>query len=330
MRDRGDSQDGDDNELEEDDDDEVNDTLDNNNHNNRLMLLSPSGDGFSVEIRVSEEEEDDDETPHKNHEDDDDLLLTPKVRIEEEEENYINQEDGDDDNDDEVGEKNSKQKQQHNVNPFILSPWQRQQIAMHVLPRGISYAKWKRLYSLARDGDSFEACLRLVKGFDKTLMVIRTTRGNQTFGGFADAAWQPPNNAGGVYTSTRFFGGSSACLYSFRQNSSSSASSNGNCSDDDNSNNDNNNNQKLKVYRWSGANRYIQLCDTNRRMLAFGGGGQDGLFGLAVQEDFQIGSTGHCATFDNEPLCDNGAHSHANDAFEIADVEIYGFLLGQF
>jgi hypothetical protein len=58
-------------------------------------------------------------------------------------------------------------------------------------------------------------------------------------------------------------------------------------------------------------------------MFAFGGGGDDGAFGLAVEEDFQRGSTGHCDTFDNEPLCDE-------ENFKIVDLEIWEFLTGVF
>ena len=58
-------------------------------------------------------------------------------------------------------------------------------------------------------------------------------------------------------------------------------------------------------------------------MMAFGGGGADGAFGLCVEEDFQTGSTGPCDTFDNEPLCDQ-------ETFEIVDVEFWEFLTGVF
>jgi hypothetical protein len=38
-------------------------------------------------------------------------------------------------------------------------------------------------------------------------------------------------------------------------------------------------------------------------MIAFGGGGDEGDFGLCVEDDFRRGSTGRCETFGNEPLC---------------------------
>lgn len=177
-------------------------------------------------------------------------------------------------------------------NPYILTKEQRQQIAAHVLPKGIAYCRWKRLYSIARDGDSFDACLRYVAGEQRTLLVIRTAR-NQVLGGYADMAWEAHSQGRACY-----YGGPEACLFKVQ-------------------------NGKIRYFKWTGANRYIQLCDVAHKMLAFGGGGDDGAFGLSVGQDFQVGSTGSCATFDNEPLCDQ-------ENFEIVDMEIFGFLIGQF
>ena len=191
--------------------------------------------------------------------------------------------------------------------PYLLNLAQRQQIAQQVLPSGIVYAKWKRLYSLARDGDSFEACLRLLAGHAKTLMVVRTAC-DEILGGFADTAWDHPTVGGNQY-----FGGTTSCIYRFTKNTCKSVSPEGE-----------NDATTLKVYNWTGKNRYIQLCDVQHKMLAFGGGGDDGAFGLCVAHDFQHGSSGSCDTFNNEPL----ASTHGN--FGIVDLEIYCFLLGQF
>jgi hypothetical protein len=178
--------------------------------------------------------------------------------------------------------------------PFMLTQDQRQQLANVVLPKGITYCKWKRLFSIARDGDSFPSFLRRVKNHDRTLLIIKTTR-NELFGGYADAAWDGP---------TRFYGGSTACLFRFAGNRAN----------------------VLHAYPWSGANRYSQLCHVSSQRLAFGGGdcldGQSS-FGLAIGKDFQVGSTAPCATFNNEPLCEQ-------EHFRILDMEVYGFDVGQF
>lgn len=183
--------------------------------------------------------------------------------------------------------------------PFLLNPLQRQQIAEKVLPRGIVYAKWKRLYSLARDGDSFDCCLRHVGTHHPTLLILTTTRG-AAFGGLADAPWNHPQNR----KIPQYYGGSTACLFRVVGDRASPQEQ-----------------HNIQAYPWTGANRYSQLCDPEHSMLALGGG--EGGFGLAVSQDFTVGSTGRSATFGNDPLCDQ-------DTFEVLDLEIYGFLTGQF
>lgn len=181
------------------------------------------------------------------------------------------------------------------------------QIAIHVLPRGIAYCPWRRVYSLSRDGDSFDGCLRIISDVPRTLLVIRTTRG-AIFGGYADSPWRSVEMG-----NARFYGSAQACLFSVK-NPYLSSSTNGGLKSPS---------SLLNVYPWSGKNRYIQLCDMSSKMLAFGGGGVDGAFGLCIQEDFQTGSTGPCDTFDNAPLCDQ-------DTFEIVDVEFWEFMTGVF
>jgi len=224
--------------------------------------ISKSGDGYSVELPVE---------PDRDVED---ASWIPPVRVEDESSDL-------------------------STCPFILSPSEMQQIAVNVLPKGISYSKWKRCYSLARDGDSFENCLRNVENEKQTLLVVRTTR-NQVLGGFADEAWESHVHGGACY-----YGGPAACLFKVIPAVDDTQKS------------------KVQYFRWTGANRYVQLCDVSHKRLAFGGGGDDGAFGLCVEQDFQVGSTGSCATFNNEPLCDQ-------ENFDIVDVEIYGYLLGQF
>jgi len=236
--------------------------------------VSKSGDGYSVELPGVVLDDD--------NNDEEDASWVPPVRVEDESSDL-------------------------STCPFILSASEMQQIAVHVLPKGISYCKWKRYYSLARDGDSFENCLRNVENVKQSLLVVRTTR-NAVFGGFADEAWEPHMHGGAC-----FYGGATACLFQVIPASDDNATPSSASSSS----------SKVKYFRWSGANRYVQLCDVSNKMLAFGGGGKDGAFGLCVEQDFQVGSTGPCATFENEPLCDQ-------ENFDIVDMEIYGFMLGQF
>jgi hypothetical protein len=55
------------------------------------------------------------------------------------------------------------------------------------LPPSLNFCKWKRVYSLARDGDSFELFLRLVQSHDRSVLVVRTMHG-RIFGGYADTS----------------------------------------------------------------------------------------------------------------------------------------------
>jgi hypothetical protein len=186
---------------------------------------------------------------------------------------------------------------------FILSLEQMNQLSELALPVSIAYSRWKRIYCLARDGDSFDQFLHKVEKQSHTLLVIRTTKG-AVFGAYAESPWEPHGPA--------FYGSAQACLFSFPNNNHDEADN------DDDANDD-----AICVFKWTGENRYIQVCDSTTGKIACGGGGEEGAFGLCLEHDFRIGSTGPCDTFHNEPLCPQGN-------FEVVDVEVYGFLLGQF
>lgn len=165
------------------------------------------------------------------------------------------------------------------------------------LPPSLNFCRWKRCYSLNRDGDSFEQFLRLVSDQDRTVLVIKTTRG-EMFGGYADTPWEARHSH--QYAS-QFYGSAQACLFRCPNY----------CREGQ---------DEVVIYKWSGANRYIQLCDATKRTLAFGGGGVEGDFGLCVEDDFRRGTTGPCSTFENDALCGEGY-------FDILDLEVWGFVL---
>lgn len=184
--------------------------------------------------------------------------------------------------------------------PSILLPAEMHQLA-HQIPAIARRPRWKRLYCLARDGDAFETCLNNIKNQQYTLIVLRTDKGD-VMGGFADTAWNHPSHG-----NNNFFGGTKSCLFSVikhekMQDKSKPAT----------------NDSTVKVYNWTGSNQYMQLCDTARKRLAFGGGGGNSAFGLIVQDNFQTGSTGQCDTFNNDPLSEKESH------FRILEFEIFG------
>ena len=243
---------------------------------------SGNGDGFDFDAAAAAAETNDaDQTNNSNDDgyanvdDDDDLAMEVVVEAED------------------------------NTTKHILNAAQMKSVALNVLPPSVRYCRWRRLYSLARDGDSFEAFLRHVAGWKRTLLVLSTSRGD-VFGAYADSAWENQGHSLGA----TFYGSAQASLWRIQsKNDNNKGGSNSSPG------------SRVIVYKWTGANRYIQLCDPQAKLLALGGGGDDGEFGLCVENDFQRGSTGSCETFGNEPLC-------SQDRFDIVDLECYGFPAG--
>lgn len=192
--------------------------------------------------------------------------------------------------------------------PMILKEQDRQSIAEHVLPRTLADHYWRRLYSLARDGDTFDVCLKALEDEARTLIVIRTSKG-EILGGFVSAAWK---------TSTRGLvkrdegAASGAAVFSIQPKWEL------------------NENNFIDVYKWTGANRYTQLVDVDQERLAMGAAGGEladspaknltamSSFAWSVERSFLVGTTGRCPTFDNDPLC-------SQERFEVVDLEVFGF-----
>ncbi|KAI0071231.1 TLD-domain-containing protein [Panus rudis PR-1116 ss-1] len=77
----------------------------------------------------------------------------------------------------------------------------------------------------------------------------------------------------------------------------------------------------LKVYKWTGKNDYVALCESD--YISFGGG--DGKYGLYLDETLTDGSSARCPTFDNEPLCSPaGPRQGGNVTFECVGLEVWG------
>ncbi|KAI6134446.1 TLD-domain-containing protein [Pisolithus thermaeus] len=82
----------------------------------------------------------------------------------------------------------------------------------------------------------------------------------------------------------------------------------------------------LEVYKWSGKNDYVVLCDPD--FISFGGG--DGHYGLYIDSSLLEGSSAPCPTFDNPVLCPRpssqmGASTGKKDVpFECVGLEVWG------
>ncbi|EIN05656.1 TLD-domain-containing protein [Punctularia strigosozonata HHB-11173 SS5] len=76
----------------------------------------------------------------------------------------------------------------------------------------------------------------------------------------------------------------------------------------------------VQVYRWSGRNDYVALCE--QKFISFGGG--DGHYGLFLDDQLFEGSSAPCPTFNNEALCSDGPRKGSTVSFECVGVEVWG------
>ena len=173
-------------------------------------------------------------------------------------------------------------------NPRILSTSQIKALVQAAIPTHLHWKKWVRLYSSSRDGDSFESMIFKTKGHRYSVIVVKNMQGD-IFGGFVASEWQEPHTR-----ADSFYGTGQCFLFSFVDVTEGN----------------------VNVYKWTGSNMYIQLCDISRSRIAMGGGGS---FGLVVEDNFTCGSSGVCDTFANKPLA-------KSDTFDILSFEVYGFI----
>jgi hypothetical protein len=193
--------------------------------------------------------------------------------------------------------------------PLILSVDDMKQLRQ-AMPSSTQLKLWKRLYSLARDGDVFQTFLNSVAGHRQTLLVIQTSTG-ETFGGFAEAHWGKL----ALKTDGSYHGTGRSFLFSIDsafRNLQSSPSTVVLPDKDPN---------QVTIYPWQGVNEYSILCSTrDGGRLCMGGGGKDASFGFCVQDHFTKGTSGPCETFGNKESLSSAFH------FDILDFEVYGFV----
>ncbi|KAF5345521.1 hypothetical protein D9758_012017 [Tetrapyrgos nigripes] len=77
---------------------------------------------------------------------------------------------------------------------------------------------------------------------------------------------------------------------------------------------------KLTVFKWTGKNEYVALCEPD--YISFGGG--DGAYGLYLDDSLFDGSSARCPTFENEPLCSPGPKKGRSVTFECVGLEVWG------
>ena len=191
---------------------------------------------------------------------------------------------------------------------------------MEALQEYLPYCKRGELfwlkYSMIRDGASVQYMLNKTRGSDYTILAIETMDG-EVFGAFTAQPW---------HIAWKYYGTNESFLWRLRKRRARKGKSTGDEEDGD-----------LDVYRYSGMNRNIQLCNTKR--LAVGGGIpsssdadsvvsetlshvrlMDWGFGLAFGSDLQQGTSSPCITFESPSLSE--IHKDGS-LFEVANLEIW-------
>lgn len=180
--------------------------------------------------------------------------------------------------------------------PYLLDLVLFQEIVDYALPRNLRMYKWKRIFSIAKDGDLLFSMLEKCAPFKHTLLVLKTTKGN-ILGGFASEHWKAQD---GFDKRHSYFGTGTCFLFSdYPENPEPK--------------------RGLSFHKWSGVNDYCQICDPDIGKIAMGGG--EGDFGLIIADSFLRGSSGHCATFNNPPLIPGIAGT-----FDVLGFEVYGMM----
>ncbi|TDL26885.1 TLD-domain-containing protein [Rickenella mellea] len=80
-----------------------------------------------------------------------------------------------------------------------------------------------------------------------------------------------------------------------------------------------NNADDIQVYKWTGKNEYVALCEPE--YLSFGGG--EGHYGLYLDDTLLTGTTHPCPTFGNECLAD-GERTRQMVTFDCVGLEVWG------
>ena len=209
--------------------------------------------------------------------------------------------------------------------PPILNPIMVEQIVEEGLPWSMQDMQWNRLFASSRDGGSFGAFMRNVRGHQSTIIVARTNDGH-IVGGFATEQWSGRKSNNGCNLSNHAF------LFSV---SSSSAEDNSNSPVGQSSyipgidmfgssptstlgfehasrilfgENDKNH---VAIHKQHNNRMFKQVCQVGNKYIAMGDGGDVDSFGLSIGSSFSKGSTSISVT--------------NKENLTIIEFEVYGF-----
>jgi len=176
------------------------------------------------------------------------------------------------------------------------------------LPFSLSEENFWLRYSSSRDGLSLISLLQNVRGLHYTVIAVETV-GGEIFGSFTSTPWRRERG---------FYGNGQSFLWKMRESRAMLRASLDVRSNEANVESD------MKVFKWSGKDDLIQICNGDR--IGMGGGGASSTvgssgFGFVIEDDLLRGSSGHCETFDNPCLCPRS--SDCGGVFEVARIEVY-------
>ncbi|KAJ2715562.1 oxidation resistance protein 1 [Coemansia spiralis] len=158
---------------------------------------------------------------------------------------------------------------------------------------------WRLVYSMDQHGISMNTMLERCADENALVLAIKDT-GNRVFGAFLSDT---------LRLSPAYYGHGTSLLWKAFRSSAESRKK-----------------DAVKCFKYTGENEYFILCDPG--FVAIGGG--RGKFGLWFKGDFLHGSSAHCPTFNNQPLCLDPSHPKnagpdAQEEFTVAHLELWAF-----
>ncbi|MES1913963.1 MAG: hypothetical protein MHM6MM_006104 [Cercozoa sp. M6MM] len=144
-------------------------------------------------------------------------------------------------------------------------------------PERLTTLPWKLTYATWRDGYSLRTLLLRAahEPGQHSLLIVRSHTG-RIFGGVTSSRWR---------MSQAFYGRGESCVFridAVTHHNDKKGAEEG---------------VELSVFRWTGANAYVQFAQESH--LAMGGGGH---FAIYLDRELQHGSSGKCTTFASPPL----------------------------
>lgn len=187
-------------------------------------------------------------------------------------------------------------------NPRLLTQTMFQQLMDEGIPECLHMHEWVRIFSIDRDGDSFQTMLNHCAAYQYTILVVKTTTGH-ILGGFASDPWKEQD---GFHERHSYYGTGLSFLFANHPLLDSKLDT------------ERDESKELMIFKWTGDNDFCQICDLDKKTVAMGG---SGAFGWILKDDFYVGSTDRCGTFGNPPLTPD-----KDGTFYVESMEIYGLV----